>query len=185
MRDGLTREPAMKQIHDMTRRHHHKRTAGFTMAEVLIASSVLSIAVLAIVDAVTTGQQTTYQAMHDMRGMALAEAMMEEIQAKPYDDPDGGPEVIGPEPGEVTRASFDNADDYHNYNEAVGGTEDVAGADHPSLYAKFGRTVTTVYENVAVAEFGGDQAGLTITVTVTDNRGQQWTITRFMREPNS
>lgn len=154
------------------------------MAEVLIASSVLSLAVLAIVDAVTTGQQTTYQAMHDMRGMALAEALMEEVQTKPYDDPDGGAEVIGPESGEVTRADFDNIDDYHNYTEAVGETKNVADADHPNLYVKFGRTVTTVYENVNVTEFGGNLAGITITVTVTDNRGQQWTIKRFMREPS-
>ncbi len=169
----------------MTGRRTNRRIGGFTMAEVLIASSVLSIAVLAIVDAVTTGQQTTYQAMHDLRGMALAEALMEEIQAMPYDDPDGGEEVLGPETGETSRALFDNADDYDSYTEEVGATKDAAGADYPDLYAKFGRSVTTTYENINVTEFGGDQAGLTITVTVTDNRGQQWTITRFMREPSS
>lgn len=153
------------------------------MAEVLIASSVLSIAVLAIVDAVTTGQQTTYQAMHDLRGMALAEALMEEIQSMPYDDPDGGTEDVGPEDGEVDRTDFDNADDYHGYSEDVGATKDVGGIDYPSIYAKFGRSVTAVYENLTVTEFGGDQAGLTITVNVTDNRGQEWSLTRFMKEP--
>lgn len=160
-----------------------KRQRGFTMAEVLIASSVLSIAVLAIVDAVTTGQQTTYQAMHDLRGMALAEALMEEIQSMPYDDPDGGTEDVGPEDGESDRTDFDNADDYHGYSEDVGATTDVAGVNYPSIYSKFGRSVTTVYENLTVSEFGGAQAGLTMTVTVTDNRGQEWSITRFMREP--
>ena len=52
--------------------------------EVLIASAILSFAVAAISQAIVAGQTQTYEALHAQRGMSLADALIEEIQALPY-----------------------------------------------------------------------------------------------------
>ena len=160
----------------------NRRQRGISLVEVLIASAVLSFAVAAICQAVVAGQQQTYAALHDLRGMSLAEALVEEVQALPYADPEGI-ETAGPDAGETGRALFDNADDFHGFTEAAGGVADAGGVAYGAAFAPFSRSVTATYGTVAVAELGGAVSGLTVVVTVTDDRGQTWTATRFMPEP--
>ncbi len=153
------------------------RTA-FTLAETLIASVILAVAVAAISQAITVGQTQTYEAVHELRATQLLEAMMDEILAHPYADP-SSPD------SESTRDTFDDMQDYDGYSESVGTIADIAGLAYVDNYTKFARSVAIVVDPLTVSDLGGDINGLTITITVTDANDRQWTLTRFVPEPTS
>ncbi len=165
-------------------RRRRRVSAGFTLMEVMFAVLVLAFSVAALTQAVVSGQSHTYEAMHASRAITLAEAMIDEILGKPYDDPEGAI-TVGPDTGEATRDRFDNADDYDGYTEAVGAVADQSLALYPELYQRFGRSVTATYVTENLPDLGGDHDGLRVTVTVTDTRGLSWSVTRFIQEPAS
>ena len=116
--------------------------------------------------------------------MSLAEALLEEIMALPYQDPEGASSP-GAEAGESGRSNFDNADDYHGYTESMGTVVDVAGTSYGTTFARFSRSVSATYSTLTVAPLGDPVDGLSVTVTVQDERGVQWTTSRFIPEPAS
>jgi len=150
--------------------------------EVLIASAILSFAVAAISQAIVAGQKQTYESLHQLRGISLAEALIEEIQALPYADPEGAA-AAGPDAGETTRALFDNADDFDGFSESTGNLVDAAGVSYGGTFDPFSRSASTNYGTVTVGAFGDPIDGLTIVVTVTDDRGMTWTTSKFIPEP--
>jgi MSHA pilin protein MshD len=152
------------------------------LVEVLMASAVLAFSVTAITFAVTSGQMQTYYALHELRATALADALMEEIVSLPYLDPNGGA-TPGPEAGETTRADYDNIDDFHGFAQAAGHLTDATGQTYPTTYAMFSRRATAVYGTASVPLMGGTVQGITVTVTVTDNKGMAWNVTRFIVKP--
>ena len=81
------------------------RCAGFTLIEVITTIVVLSIAATAIMSMFSGSIRTSANPMIQQQAISIAEAYMEEILLKSFNDPDG----IGL--GE-TRASFDNVLDY-------------------------------------------------------------------------
>jgi MSHA pilin protein MshD len=114
--------------------------------------------------------------------LAIAEALMEEVQAKPftYCDPDDAvaptaanelacttAEVIGPEAGEATRAIFDNVNDY-GATLNISPITDITGTTIGGLGA-YSATIA-----VAGSALGGIAAAesLLITVTVTGPGGE-------------
>ena len=155
---------------------------AFTLPEVLMASAVLAFAVAAISYAVSTGQVQTHYAMHELRAISLTEALMEEIVARRYEDAEGSA-AVGPDAGESERSLFDNSDDYHGYSEAMGQVVDFDGVAYPTPFGKFSRSVTAEYETLNFASLGGSMNGLTVTVTVTDDKGRTWQAMRFIPEP--
>ncbi len=157
---------------------------GLTLMEVMFAVMVLSFSVAALTQAVVSGQSHTYEAMHSSRAVTLAEAMIDEVLSKPYVDPDGDV-TAGPDASEVSRDQFDCADDYDGFTEAVGVVQDQSGVAYPDLYQKFGRSVTATYTTETLVDLGGDHDGLTVTATVTDDKGRVWTVSRFIQEPAS
>ena len=158
------------------------RSHGFTLAEVLIASTILSFATLALVQAVTAGQSKTLDALTRARADALAEVLLEEVLSKPYADPEGAA-TIGPDAGEAARSTFDNVDDYHGYSESAGTLADHAAVAYPTAYQGFDRAVTVVAVTNSVAALGGDHTGMQVTVTVTGPGGRTWSVERFVPEP--
>ena len=159
-----------------------RRAGGYTLTEVLIAAAILAFVVAALTQAIVAGQMQTYAALHDNRAVSLAESFMDEVLALPYDDPDG-PSVVGPEAGEAARDDFDNLDDYHGYSQAAGAIVNLNDASYPDAFQGFTRSIAVVYGTVSVPTFGGDLNGLTITITVTDADGRQWTLDRWVPEP--
>lgn len=149
---------------------------GFTLMETLIASTVLAVCVLAISQLIVAGQMQTYAALHQDRALSLAEAIIEEMVALPYHDPEGGVD-LGPDAGESSRADFDNLDDYHGYQETAGHVVDIAGESYGLRFARFSRQVTCADTTLPVGEV--DVPGLLVTVTVRDG-AQTWTVTRFI-----
>lgn len=155
---------------------------GFTLPEALIATAVLSVAVLSVTEAVVSGQMQAYDAQHAQRALMIGEQLIERVLSMQYDDP-GGALTIGPDAGETNVNLFDNIDDFHGYSESAGNLVDAAGAALPSEFADFTRSVTVTSGSVNVPGFSAAVDGLTITVTVTDARGRMWTLTRFVAEP--
>ncbi len=154
---------------------------GFTLTEVMIASAILAFAVIAITQLIVAGQTQSIEALHHRRGQSLAEALMDEILALPYTDPQGDT-TIGPDAGERNRNEFDNIDDYHGFNEEAGAICDAHGQPYGGQFDRFRRTVT-VEPYMQPLTGSAPIAGLRIIVTVTDERGLSWTITRFVPEP--
>ena len=154
-------------------RAHRRR--GFTLVEALTAAAILAFVVAAITQAITAGQTQTYEALHDARGMALAEAMLEEVLAMPYADLDESD-------SESTRATFDDMDDYHGLNETAGNVVDANGAAYPDTYNRFSRVTTVDTGSVTVSDWSTTINGKTVTVVVTDDRGRTWSVAHFVPE---
>lgn len=79
--------------------------AGFTLIEVITTIVVLSVAATAIMSMFTNTITSSANPMIQQQAISVAEAYMEEILLKSFDDPDG----IGGE----TRANFDDVLDYN------------------------------------------------------------------------
>ena len=155
------------------------------MIEVLAATTILSFAVIAVAESVSVAQSQTFEALHDGRATALAEAFLEEVVSKPYADPAGGVPVLGPDAGELTRALFDNIDDYNDLvidtlkAEDPDVLTDIAGNVLPSTYQQFKVTFSTQPTNVTLFEA---IPGINVTITVTDKTGRAWVASRFVPE---
>jgi len=160
------------------------RENALTLVECLLASVLLAFCVVAVSQAVVAGQMQTCAALHHRRAVELAEAMMDEILRLPYDDPEG-PSTPGPEPGELNRFLFDNADDYHGLTETADSLTDAAGAAYPATLQGFGVSANAAYGSVGVTGFADPLAALTVTVAVQDDSGRTWTVTRVIAQPPS
>ncbi len=153
------------------------RMRGFTLAEVLIAAAILAFSVGAVTQAIVYGQMRTYSAMSEARALALAEAMIDEVLAIPYNGSTGN-----------NARGFDHMNDYNNYSENAGSVRDASGNAYPEMYQSYSRSVTITPQTWGVtwqgtAAFNTNEDGRTITVTVQEGGGPSWSITRFVPEP--
>ncbi len=144
---------------------------------------IVPMAVAAIALAVVAGQAQAVEAMRRARAGTLAESLMEEILALPYNDP-AGASAMGPEAGETSRALYDNIDDYHGFSEPAGALADRAGTAYGTEYQRFSRQVSCAAGTQTVTGFGA-VVGVTVTVTVRDGTDTVVSITRFVRQPAS
>ncbi len=159
---------------------------GFTLAEVLLASAILAFSVAALTQALVIGQAHAYESLHQSRAVSLLEATMAEVLSQPYFDPDNAAIVTpGPDAGETSRGLYDNHDDYHGWSEAAGALTDATGAAYPDEYGRFARSVTVTYDANVATVLSRSYPGVSVTVTVTDDAGGQWTMTRLATEPAS
>lgn len=136
------------------------------MIEALLASTILAMAVTAILMPFTAGAQNEQaDARRTVAGM-LAQEMLEEIVSKPFYDPDGYSEP-GPEPGEISRDFFDNMDDYHGYSEPPGSilSFDSDAATDPAA-ADLSRHVEVAYVHVSGQSADEDPTFVQIRVEV-------------------
>ncbi len=89
---------------------------GFTLAESLIASVVLAMAVVAVGGSLSAAYQQSQTVDRSARCLAYARDLIEEILARPYVDPNSGATSQGPDPlTEPNRNFFDNIGDYNGY----------------------------------------------------------------------
>ncbi len=165
-----------------------RRLRGLTLAECLLAITILPLAVSAVSLAIISGQQQAMASLRQLRATELAQALMAEILSKPYHDPQGGT-ALGPEAGETARSLYDNIDDFlppsggQGFTEAAGSLYDAAGAAYPDAYQDFSRTVSGTAISVQVTSLGVNRPALQITVTVSDPAGAVVTLTRVVLDP--
>ena len=133
----------------------HKQTA-FTLIEVITTIVVLSVAATAIMSMFTNTIRTSAGPMIQQQAVSIAEAYMEEILLKPFNDPDGT------EVGE-TRATFDDVDDYRGLLD--NGAKDQNGNDIVAL-ADYTVSVTVDVTSDVNKDLNGITDALRIGVTV-------------------
>jgi Tfp pilus assembly protein PilV len=158
-----------------------RRSRGLTVVECLLALTILSVTVLAATMTLSAGAQ------HDRRGNRAAVAarlgrdMLEEITSRAYAEPVSAP-AFGPEFGEISRALYDDVDDYNGLSEARGAVATVEGTLYAAHDQQFARAVTVTAGAMNVADLGRNVNGLTVVVTLTAEGGERWQFTRFIPE---
>ena len=169
-----------------------KRQRGVSLVELIIFIVVVGVAVVGVVAAMRLGTAASTDPMIQKQALAIAEALLEEVQLQPftYCDPDDANAAsanntagcavaannetlaIGPEGGE-TRAGaplFDNVSDYHNLN--LAGISGMDGAAIGGL-ANYAAIITITPQGLGVIP--ADEA-LLIRVTVSGPPGTNATV---------
>ena len=107
----------------------NRHTRGFSLIEAVATILVLGIALMAVVQTMSFAFRKQSDGLWQSRTVALAEAYLEEMSAKRYDEatsPGGIPacapaatpcSTVGPDAGE-TRVTYDDVDDYHGLDES-------------------------------------------------------------------
>jgi MSHA pilin protein MshD len=146
------------------RRHLPQR--GFSLVEVVIATLVVGLVMVAALNSVGAYIRGQQHVANRGRAVMLANDLMTEILTRSYEEPDDSP-VFGPEPGEgaVSRADYDDVDDYHGLNNSPPLDRNgapLAGGD------PWQRAVTVEYvdPDSPGTTVGSDQGVKRITVTV-------------------
>jgi len=83
--------------------------AGFTLIEIITTIVVLAVAATAILSVFSSTVRSSANPMIQQQAVSIAEAYMEEILLKSFNDPDG----IGGE----TRPNYDDVQDYDGLND--------------------------------------------------------------------
>ncbi|HUT02046.1 MAG TPA: hypothetical protein VM031_06300 [Phycisphaerae bacterium] len=164
---------------------------AFTLLEALLAATVLTIAITAVVLPFTAGMRTQVFESRQTLAVSLAEELMEEILAKPFEEPGDGdeepelPAAFGPEPGESSRENFSAIDDYHGYTEAAGTITDPAGDVLEAAAAEgLSRHVQVTYVYVTGQTPGDEPTFLRVTVEVRYRSEPMVTLTRLVHWVN-
>lgn len=165
-----------------------RRHQAFTLTEALIASVVLSVAVLGVCGLLTAAAGNARR-MNDYTGaQLLARSLMEEIVAKPFTPPSGS-NNSGCKDGNQTRSTYDNIADYDGYQDTTDPTTATTRATTLSGATidlgdtgTFTRKVAFEYRNSpgGPAVTGGTGNFGLITVTVTSSGGDSVTLYRLV-----
>lgn len=161
---------------------------GISLIEVLVFIVVVSVGVTGLMSVLNSSLKYTADPMRRKQALAVAEALLEEVQTKPFTDcdPEGydsvatpptcvQAEAMGPEVAYASQLAdesrpslvtpFDNVNDYNGFNLLSGGT-DIGGV----VIAPAGYTATvTVAQDASFGLAGSFLPGadvLRITVTV-------------------
>jgi len=130
------------------------RHTGFTLVEIIVTIVVLAVAATAILGVFSSTVRSSANPMIQQQAVSIAEAYMEEILLKPFDDPDGVD-------GETTRITFDDVDDYDGLLPT-----DVADQNGVAIPGLAAYTVTVVVSGVTL---NGTAPALQVVVTVNHN----------------
>jgi len=84
-----------------------RQQCGFTLVELVLSIMVIGIALAGLVSVMNLTVFRSADPMLTEQAVAIAEAYMEEILVKDYNDPDGGANVV-----EASRDLYDCVDDY-------------------------------------------------------------------------
>jgi len=129
-----------------------KRTAGFTIVEIVVTIVILAIALISVAGIVRLGTQSSADVMLQTRVTALAQAYLDEISGRRFDElsaasgldpcfglvgdtpapakPCTAVAALGPDGGgESSRERFDDVDDYHGWEEGEGTGEPIRDAE--------------------------------------------------------
>jgi len=102
--------------------NRHRRAAhpAFTLAEALLAATILAVVAASATLPFISGTQQMQASARLEQATALGQALMEEILARPFFEPAERLAAPGPGPGETTRNLFNNIDDFHGLTESAG-----------------------------------------------------------------
>ena len=119
------------------------RHIGFTLIELLVTIVVIGVAAAALMGVFTSTIASSADPAIQQQATTIAEAYVEEITLRAFDDPQGG--ESGTDEGEAGRADYDDVKDYRSL--AAGPAADQFGVPIPALAAY---TVTVTITNTAL-----------------------------------
>lgn len=171
------------------------RQRGVTLVELIVAIVIIGVGLAGVLSAFNVSVRGSADPMIAKQSMAIAEALMEEIQLAPFTfcDPDDlvaataaspgectTPEIIGREAGDIR--PFDNVNDYNGL--PLDTITDVAGNAVPFLAGYSARVTVTPAALNDIPAASGD--ALLITVTVKAPNGDTLALEgyRTRYEPN-
>jgi prepilin-type N-terminal cleavage/methylation domain-containing protein len=144
----------------------HKKDRGVTLVELMIAVSIILIAIIPLMSMIIQSVQGTQKLSDRSRASQLVQDMIEEVKQKRWDEDPWNPGQLGYEdPSEDPtaaggRLNCDDIDDYIAYNDSSSGDSthmienppvDEAGNDlDPSKFSKFVRETAVSYVNVPI-----------------------------------
>ena len=120
-----------------------RRRSGFTLIEIIVTIVVVGIAATALTSVFGTLVRSSADPAIQQQATTIAEAYLEEILLRAFDDPQGG--ETGADEGEAGRAEYDDVKDYRSL--AAGPAADQFGNPVPALVAY---TVTVTITNSAL-----------------------------------
>ncbi len=103
----------------MTHTPTHRRRRGFTLVEAVICIGIVGVMVAPTLYVVGASRTTRLRSENHARAASLADALLAEVMAKPYADPDSPHAPLGPNGGEGSgggRLNFDDVDDFDGWN---------------------------------------------------------------------
>jgi Tfp pilus assembly protein PilV len=144
-----------------------RRRRGFGLAEAMMATTVLAIAVVGIAGPLGAASEQARAGAERGAALILARELMEEIVAKPLWD--GGTSChLGPESGETDRSKYDSVDDYNGYSDSTKELKNLSGQtvtySTPAVYSRNVKVAYRTSPNSASVS-SGDFALVTVTVT--------------------
>lgn len=171
----------------MCRNRYRRRERGISLVELIVFIVVVAVAVIGVLGAFGLGARTSADPMVLKQALAIAEALMEEVQLQPFtycdpDDPNAASaasaadctvsvEGLGPETNEtrtgteVGRTPFDNVNDYNGLTMPRGAGAGIKGIDDVSIAGLEQYEATVSVTNQAVGGVPSSDA-LLIRVTV-------------------
>ncbi len=147
------------------------RRAGFSLVEAVVSLVILGAGLAALLGPIVTATQHSGDPMVRKQTLAIAEALLDEIEAKPFANPPGG--FVGA-PTTANRPLFDDIGDYNGFTSA--GIFTIDGAAIPAL-ANYNVTAVAVTPT-ALGAITAANASL-ITVTVTGPGGEAVSLSGF------
>lgn len=169
------------------------RQSGFTLIEVIIGIVALSISLAIVTSFIAPTEQKSADQIHQVKAAELAQSLMNEIMGKAFDnnsDMAGGRDrcdetgyvncttSLGSE-GTETRITFNDVDDYDEYNEKVSST----GDNLHSGYTTFSILVDVSYDSTDLLGLGlspqGNALAKLIQITVTTPLGTDITFASY------
>jgi len=96
------------------------RRKSFTLVEIIAVIVILSLAIPTLLMMFTQANLNSITTESVSKASYYAEALMEEIRSKRFDENDNSPwsNSLGPDSGEVSRSDYDDVDDYNGYKDS-------------------------------------------------------------------
>lgn len=147
--------------------------AGFSLVELVMSIVVVGVGLATLLVPIITATKSSADPLVRKQSLAVAEALLEEIELKPFNDPGGGP--CSPcAPTRANRPLFDDVSDYNGFT-----TTGIFTLDNVAIPALVNYNVTNV--TVTGTALGAIPAASAkrITVTVTGPGGDVITLSAF------
>ena len=102
-----------------------RRSGGFTLVEAVVCTLIVGVMLVGAVSTIGASRRAGQGISDRATARVLASDLLAEIVTKAYAEPGGG--AMGADAGEqsLSRATFDDVDDYNNYEESP--PKDLAG----------------------------------------------------------
>jgi len=142
--------------------NRHRRSAGVTLVELIVALVIIGVALAGMVAVYTATTRSSTDPVIVQQMEAIADNMMEEILMKPFAPPPGSTVTAA-----SGRDNYDNAWNYDGYGKGLQGIRDVEGNQIPGLERY--KVVVSVKSTTLTNVPDGGALRIVVTVTATVN----------------